>query len=74
MKLITVCARLYLNFNNNKERHQKNYAKEFSMIEGFSGTYGECFDMPGHLRIGFGNDRDVFETGLGILSDYIKHL
>ncbi|MGI6124940.1 MAG: aminotransferase class I/II-fold pyridoxal phosphate-dependent enzyme [Acetivibrionales bacterium] len=35
---------------------------------------GECFEMPGHLRIGFGNDSNMFETGLGILSDYIKHL
>jgi len=33
---------------------------------------GECFDMPGHLRIGFGGDSKNFETGLVILSDYIK--
>ena len=35
---------------------------------------GECFKMPGHLRIGFGNDTDMFKTGLAIFSRFIKGL
>jgi len=33
---------------------------------------GECFDMPGHLRIGFGGDSNKFEICLSILSDYLN--
>jgi len=33
---------------------------------------GECFDMPGHLRIGFGGESKKFETCLSILSDYLN--
>ncbi len=33
---------------------------------------GECFDMPGHLRIGFGGDSKNFNTCLSILSDYLN--
>ena len=33
---------------------------------------GECFEMPGFLRIGFGNDSDMFKTGLSIFSAYLK--
>lgn len=33
---------------------------------------GECFEMPGHLRIGFGGDSKNLETSLTILSDYLK--
>lgn len=33
---------------------------------------GECFDMPGHLRIGFGGDSESFSTCLSIFSDYIN--
>jgi aspartate/methionine/tyrosine aminotransferase len=33
---------------------------------------GECFDMPGHLRIGFGGDSKIFNTCLSILSDYLN--
>jgi len=33
---------------------------------------GECFDMPGHLRIGFGGDSKNFNICLTILSDYLN--
>ena len=33
---------------------------------------GECFDMPGHIRIGFGGDSNNFETCLSIFSDYLN--
>lgn len=33
---------------------------------------GECFDMPGFLRIGFGNDSDMFKKGLSIFSACLK--
>ena len=33
---------------------------------------GECFEMPGFLRIGFGNDSDMFKTGLSIFSAFLK--
>ena len=33
---------------------------------------GECFDMPGHLRIGFGGDSKSFNICLTILSDYLN--
>jgi aspartate/methionine/tyrosine aminotransferase len=33
---------------------------------------GECFKHPGYLRIGYGNDSQVFSTGLGIVSKYIQ--
>ena len=33
---------------------------------------GECFEMPGFLRIGFGNDCDMFKTGLSIFSQFLK--
>lgn len=33
---------------------------------------GECFEMPGFLRIGFGNDSEMFKTGLSIFSAYLK--
>lgn len=35
---------------------------------------GECFEMPGYLRIGFGNDSKMFKTGLDILSVFLKSL
>lgn len=35
---------------------------------------GECFEMPGHLRIGFGNDSKMFETGLNIFSYFLNNL
>jgi len=35
---------------------------------------GECFEMPGFLRIGFGNDSQMFETGLSIFSEFLKTL
>ncbi len=35
---------------------------------------GECFEVPGFLRIGFGNDSDMFKTGLSIFSAYLKEL
>ncbi len=35
---------------------------------------GECFDMPGFLRIGFGNDTHMFKAGLEIFSKYLKKL
>ena len=34
---------------------------------------GEAFDMPGHLRIGFGGDSNNFDTCLSILSNYLKY-
>jgi aspartate/methionine/tyrosine aminotransferase len=33
---------------------------------------GECFDMPGHLRIGFGGDSKNFNICLTILSEYLN--
>jgi aspartate/methionine/tyrosine aminotransferase len=33
---------------------------------------GECFHHPGYLRIGFGNDEQVFTRGLEIVSDAIR--
>lgn len=33
---------------------------------------GECFDRPGFLRIGFGNDSDMFEKGLAIFSQFLN--
>lgn len=35
---------------------------------------GECFEMPGFLRIGFGNDSNMFEKGLSIFSEFLKNL
>lgn len=35
---------------------------------------GECFEMPNHLRIGIGNDTQMFKTGLSIFSRFIKDL
>ena len=33
---------------------------------------GECFDIPNHLRIGFGGDTYKLEKSLSIFSDYLK--
>jgi aspartate/methionine/tyrosine aminotransferase len=33
---------------------------------------GECFDIPNHLRIGFGGDTHKLEKSLAIFSDYLK--
>ena len=33
---------------------------------------GECFGMPGHLRIGFGGDTEKFMKSLTIFSDYLQ--
>jgi len=33
---------------------------------------GECFDMPNHLRIGFGGDTQKLEKSLSIFSAYLK--
>ena len=33
---------------------------------------GECFDMPNHLRIGFGGDTHKLEKSLSIFSAYLK--
>ena len=33
---------------------------------------GECFEMPGFLRIGFGNDSEMFKAGLSIFSAYLE--
>ena len=33
---------------------------------------GECFKLPGYLRIGYGNDSQVFSAGLDIVSSYIR--
>ncbi len=35
---------------------------------------GECFRLPGYLRIGYGNDTQVFSTGLNIVSEYIEKM
>ncbi len=35
---------------------------------------GECFLMPGHLRIGYGNDAKIFSDGLNIVSNYIDKI
>lgn len=35
---------------------------------------GECFEMPGYLRIGYGNDTEMFKKGLSIFSDFLKNL
>jgi len=33
---------------------------------------GECFDMPNHLRIGFGGDTEKLEKSLSVFSAYLK--
>ncbi len=33
---------------------------------------GECFEMPGHLRIGFGGDSERLKIALGLLSEYLN--
>ncbi len=33
---------------------------------------GECFDMPNHLRIGFGGDTQKLEKSLSVFSAYLK--
>ncbi len=33
---------------------------------------GECFDMPGYLRIGFGGDSEKLSNSLSIFSSYLK--
>ncbi|MFA7574661.1 MAG: aminotransferase class I/II-fold pyridoxal phosphate-dependent enzyme [Arcobacteraceae bacterium] len=33
---------------------------------------GECFDIPNHLRIGFGGDSDKLRKSLSVFADYLK--
>jgi len=33
---------------------------------------GECFDMPGHLRIGFGGDTRKLKNSLSVFASYLK--
>ncbi|MDI3480550.1 MAG: hypothetical protein PWQ97_205 [Tepidanaerobacteraceae bacterium] len=42
--------------------------------EGLLMVPGECFEMPGYLRIGFGNDSKMFQTGLSIFSSFLNSL
>lgn len=42
--------------------------------EGLLMVPGECFEMPGYLRIGFGNDSKMFQTGLSIFSSFLDSL
>ncbi len=35
---------------------------------------GECFDHPGYLRIGYGNDHEVFTRGLDMVAKHVRQV
>jgi aspartate/methionine/tyrosine aminotransferase len=35
---------------------------------------GECFEHPDHIRIGYGNNKELLESGLEQVSDFLSNL
>ncbi len=50
------------------ERQMNTYEKHKLLM-----VPGECFEMPGFIRIGYGNDAEIemFRAGLAIFSAYL---